>query len=188
MYEPEKWQTGDMEAFEALFRQHKELVLKTAMLITNNAEEAEDVLQEVFMNIWRKRHTFDNTKGKFTTWLYRITINQSINRYRRKKPVIVSIDETSCDPSSRFTQDLPEEALEINWEYKRLLEAIDLLDNNHRLVLILRYINDLSIKEIAEVLDIPVGTVKSRTHNALKALHRQMEEVKNINVLNEERQ
>lgn len=184
MHKLEKWQTGDMEAFEALFLQNKELVLKTAMLITNNAEEAEDVLQEVFMNIWRKRHTFDSIKGKFTTWLYRITINQSINRYRRKKPIIVSIGEINRDQSSAFPRDLPEEALEINWEYKKLMKAVDLLDNKHRLVLVLRYINDLSIKEVAEVLGIPVGTVKSRTYNALKSLHRQIETAKDIDVLN----
>lgn len=171
-----------MKAFEALFYQYKEMVFKTAMLIINNAEEAEDILQEVFMNIWRKRHAFDSTKGKFTTWLYKITVNQSISRYRKRKTVTISIEETGYDPPSDYHQDLPEKALEINWEHRKLIDAVDLLDNEHRLVLILRYINDLSVKEVADILDIPVGTVKSRTHNALKSLYRQIKVVKDINL------
>ncbi len=188
MHTLEKWQTGDIEAFEALFQQHKGLVLKTAMLIINNAEEAEDILQEVFMNIWRKRQAFDSTKGKFTTWLYRVAVNQSIDRYRKKKLATISIEGANYDPYSTYSKDQPDKALEINWEHKRLMEAIDILNNDHRVVLILRYLNDLSIKEVAEVLDIPVGTVKSRTHHALKSLYRQMTAVRDINGLDRGKQ
>ena len=175
MYQLEKWQTDDMEAFEALFHQYKELVLRTAMLITSNLQEAEDILQDVFMNVWRARHTFDSTKGKFTTWLYRITINQSISRCRQKRPNLMSLEGTEHDPVSVISSDSPEKSLEINWEYERLIEALNLLNNKHRIILILRYFNNLSISEIAQVLDIPVGTVKSRVFNALKTLRGQMD-------------
>ena len=174
VHQSEKWQSGDMKAFEVLFQQYKGLVLKTAMLIINNLEEAEDILQDVFMNVWEARNTFDSTKGKFTTWLYRITINQSISRYRKKQPAAISFEETSHNPTSIHSKYLPAKSLEINWEYERLMKAVDLLDNRHRIVLILRYFNDLPYKEIAKVLDIPVGTIKSRIYNALKSLRGQM--------------
>ena len=163
-----------MKAFEALFQQYKGLVLKTAMLIINNLEEAEDILQEVFMNIWESRSNFDSAKGKFTTWLYRITINQSISRYRKKQPVAISLEETNYNPTSMYSKYLPAKSLEINWEYERLMKAVNLLDDRHRIVLILRYFNDLPYNEIAKVLDIPVGTVKSRIYNVLKSLREQM--------------
>jgi len=89
----EKWQTGDMEAFEALFRQYEKLVFRTAYLITGSKEAAEDTLQEVFASVWTSRHTYDPNKGKLTTWLHRITVNQCSRGKARKVPAAVSLEE-----------------------------------------------------------------------------------------------
>ena len=148
-----------MKAFEALFQQYKGLVLKTAMLIANNLEEAEDIVQEVFMNVWESHSIFDSAKGKFTTWLYRITVNQSISRYRKKRHEAMSFRETNREATNMYYKDLPAKSLEINWEYEKLMQSVNLLDNRHRIVLILRYFNDLPYNEIARVLDIPVSTI-----------------------------
>lgn len=168
-----KWQTGDMSAFEALFQQYKGLVFKNAILMTGNREEAEDILQDVFMTVWKSRHTFNPTKGKFVTWLYRITVNQSIDRQRRKQPASLSLEETNLDLPNANYQESPEEAIASKLEHERLANAVNHLDGKHRPVLVLRYFNGLSYREIAEVLDIPLGTVKSRIHQALKSLRRQ---------------
>ena len=80
-----KWQSGDGDAFDELFHKYKWLVFKNALIITGNRNEAEDILQEVFIKVWKSRRTFNEEKGKFVSWLYRITINQSINRHRKKK-------------------------------------------------------------------------------------------------------
>jgi len=93
----ENWQQGDLNAFETLYRQYEKLVLRTAYLITGSKEAAEDALQEVFVSVWRSRHTYDPSKGKLTTWLHRITVNQCSRGKARKAPAAVSLEEKGGD-------------------------------------------------------------------------------------------
>jgi len=172
-YSIEKWQHGDVDAFETLYQQYEKLVFRTAYLITGSKEAAEDALQEVFVSVWRSRHTYDPDKGKLTTWLHRITVNQCSRGKARKAPSVISLEEKGIDlPEMKHSQ--PEDALISKMEYDRLLRAMDSLDTKHRSVLVLRYFNDLSYQEIAEALDIPLGTVKSRLNQSLKYLKEQM--------------
>lgn len=168
-----KWQKGDTKAFELLFLKFEDLVFRNAMLMTNNREQAEDVLQDVFISVWNARHSYNPKKAKFTTWLHKITMNRCIDSHRR---------EQSCQPCSEkeisdlsgVNGDLPEEALINKLEYERLMKSVSHLDEKHRPALILRYFNDLSYKDIANVLGIPLGTVKSRIHNAICLIREQM--------------
>ncbi len=170
----EPWQTGDMAAFEALFRQYERLVYRTAYLITGNRDTAEDALQEVFVSVWKSRHTYDPNKGKLTTWLHRITVNECSRRKSRKVSTAISLDEKGIDPPEIEHQSQPDDILINKQEYERLLKAMDSLDTKHRSILVLRYFNDLSYQEIAEALGIPLGTVKSRLNQSLKYLKEQM--------------
>jgi len=170
----EKWQSGDMVAFEALFRQHERLVFRTAYLITGDKEEAEDVLQEVFVSVWKSRHTFNPTRGKLTTWLHRITVNQCARKRRKKQLAFLSLEERRLDLPDTKRRELPEEVCVTKWEYERLMKALNSLGSKHRPVLVLRYFNDLSYDEIAQVLGIPLGTVKSRINQALRSLREQL--------------
>jgi RNA polymerase sigma factor (sigma-70 family) len=163
----EKWQSGDLAAFESLFRQYEKAVFSNAYLITGNREDAEDVLQEVFTSVWKSRHTFDPNKGKLSTWLHRITVNESL-RKRRKGPPTIPLDEFRL-PDSVARQD--ETAIE-HLEHERMIKVLNTLDNRLRAVLVLRYFNDLSYEEIAEVVGVPLGTVKSRINHGLKALRK----------------
>ena len=169
-----KWQSGDTAAFEALFRQYERLVYRTAYLITGSKEAAEDALQEVFVSVWRSRHTYDSNKGKLTTWLHRITVNQCSREKARKAPAVVSLEEKGIDLPETKHQSQPEDVLINKMEYDRLLKAMDALDTKHRSVLVLRYFNDLSYQEIAESLGIPLGTVKSRINHSLRCLKGQV--------------
>ena len=169
----EKWQHGDVNAFETLYRQYEKLVFRTAYLITGSKEAAEDALQEVFVSVWRSRHTYDPGKGKLTTWLHRITVNQCSKKKPGKTPATVSLEEKGVDlPEVKRSQ--PDDILVSKLEYDRLLRAMDKLDTKHRSVLVLRYFNDLSYQEIAEALEIPLGTVKSRLNQSLRYLREQM--------------
>ena len=170
----EKWQQGDMSAFEALFRQYEKLVFRTAYLITGSKEAAEDALQEVFVSVWKSRHTYDPNRGKLTTWLHRITVNQCSKEKARKAPVAVSLEEKGIDLPEMKPQSQPEDILVSKLEYERMLRAMDALDTKHRSILVLRYFNDLSYREIAEALEIPLGTVKSRLNQSLRYLKEQM--------------
>ncbi|MFC2070574.1 RNA polymerase sigma factor [Chloroflexota bacterium] len=170
----ENWQTGDTTAFEVLFRQYEKLVFKTAFLITGNRDTAEDALQEVFVSVWKSRHTYDPNKGKLTTWLYRITVNQCLRKKSAKLPTTVPLDEKRMELPEIKHRSQPEDVLITKTEYERLLKTMNTLDNRHRSVLVLRYFNDLSYREIAGALEIPLGTVKSRLNNGLRQLKEQM--------------
>ncbi|MFC1865361.1 RNA polymerase sigma factor [Chloroflexota bacterium] len=162
----EKWQQSDLLAFEELYQQHKRLVFKNALLITGSKDDAEDVIQDVFIAVWRYRETFDSTKAKFTTWLHRITVNES-TRKRKKNNDFTFFDELDFpDVSGRQ----PEEILVTKTEYESLLKMLNELDKKHRSVVVLKYFNDLSYSDIAEILNIPLGTVKSRLNHALTCL------------------
>ncbi len=170
----EPWQKGDMSAFESLFRQYERLVYRTAYLITGNRDTAEDALQEVFVSVWKSRHTYDPDKGRLTTWLHRITVNQCSGKKARKMPAPVSLEEKGIDLPEIEHQSQPDDILINKEEYERLLRAMESLDTRHRSILVLRYFNDLSYQEIAEALGIPLGTVKSRINQSLKYLKAQM--------------
>jgi len=170
----EKLQAGDISAFEAIFQDYQRMVFKTAYLMTGRKEEAEDILQEVFVSVWRSRNTFNPKKGKLITWIYRITVNQCLSRRRKKKPAILSLEEKSIDLPDMKPGEQLEEVLVTRLEYERLMKAMNALDSKHRSVLILRYFNDLSYDEIAQIIGVPLGTVKSRISQALRSLRAQM--------------
>jgi RNA polymerase sigma factor (sigma-70 family) len=165
----EKWQTGDTSAFEALYNQYKLLVFKTAFLITGQKEEAEDILQEVFVSVWKSRDTYNPAKGKLTTWLHAITVNHCSTHKRKNKPAL-SLDEVMPVLSEINSPDDPEQTAMNKQEYEALINMMNRLDARHRIVLVLRYFNELSYDEIAHVAGIPLGTVKSRINHALKYL------------------
>jgi len=169
----EKWQSGDVGAFEALFRQYKKLVFRTAYLITGDAETAKDVMQEVFVSVWKSRHTFNPEKGKLTTWLHRITVNRCSKR-RSQKPPLLSLEQAENKGLLLQSDDIPAEAMISSEEYACLMKALAALDTKHRSVVVLRYFNELSVEEIAKVAEIPLGTVKSRLHYALKSLRQEL--------------
>jgi RNA polymerase sigma-70 factor (ECF subfamily) len=170
----EALRAGDVSAFEAVFQDYRKMVFKTAYLMTGRKEEAEDILQEVFVSVWRSRNTFNPEKGKLTTWIYRITVNQCLSRRRRKKLSLLSLEEKNINLPDTKPAKQPEEILVTRLEYERLVKAMNVLDSRHRSVLILRYFNDLSYDEIAQVVGIPLGTVKSRVSQALRSLRTQM--------------
>ncbi len=167
----QQWRSGDANAFEALFRQYEKLVFRTAYLITGDAEKSKDVMQEVFVAVWKWRHTFDPSRGQFTTWLHRITVNKCSKKRTKHQLAFLSLEEAESkgfQPESNV--ELPEDLMISMEEYSKLMKALSALDTNHRSVVVLRYFNELSCEEIARIADISLGTVKSRLHYALKSL------------------
>jgi len=160
-------QAGDGEAFASLFEQYKNLVYKTAYLVLDDTGEAEDALQEVFLRVHKSLSSFDPHKGAFTTWLHRITFNYCLNH--RHKRHHSSLEDVSPTPATDFpgAQMAEEDAM---------LQATHSLSDKQKAVVILRYYWDLPYAEIAQVLDIPLGTVKSRLDLALKTLRKIIEE------------
>lgn len=161
---------GGEDAFAAVFHQYKNLVFRTAFLLLNSEQDAEDALQEIFLRVYKALPTFDSAKGAFTTWIYRITVNYCLSRRRRHRPPLLALDAVGA---RAFTD--PVGFAEHAENKGTVLQAIAGLSDKLRTVLILRYYLDLSYKEIAEILDIPEGTVKSRLDRALNILRRELE-------------
>jgi RNA polymerase sigma-70 factor (ECF subfamily) len=162
-------QNGDREAFATLFEQYKNLVYKTAYLMLGERNEAEDALQEVFVQVYKSLPRFDPRKAAFTTWLHRVTFNHCLNHRRRKHPFTLPLEDVSPALKIEFPgAELAEEEV--------LQQAIGKLTDKQRAVVILRHFWDLPYAEIAQILDVPLGTVKSRIDLALKTLRKTLEE------------
>jgi RNA polymerase sigma-70 factor, ECF subfamily len=160
-------QAGYGEAFASLFEQYKNLVYKTAYLVLDDTGEAEDALQEVFLLVHKSLSSFDPHKGAFTTWLYRITMNYCLSHRRKRHHSSLE------DVSPPLATDFPGSRLA---EEDALWQATRSLSDKQQAVVILRYYWELPYAEVAQVLDIPLGTVKSRLDLALKTLRKVIEE------------
>ncbi len=173
----------DERAFRELVEQHRDRVYNITYRMLGNRAEAEDVAQEVFITVFKTIETF-REESKFSTWLYRVTVNHCKNRIkylaRRHDRDRDELDENSAGANgaimgSPMRSAQPDRALEGIQMEGILKEAIESLDEEHRIVVVLRDIEDLSIEEICEITDVPDGTVKSRLHRARLALRKKLQ-------------
>lgn len=173
----------DERAFRELLELHRDRVFNITFRMLGNRAEAEDVAQEVFITVFKTVDQF-REQSKFSTWLYRVAVNHCKNRIkylaRRHDRDRDELDETSqqangaiAGPPVRMPQ--PDRALEGAQMERLLQEAIGTLDDDHRIVVVLRDIEDLSIEEICDITGLPDGTVKSRLHRARLALRKKLQ-------------
>ena len=181
-----KIKSGDMEAFSKLVSLYEKKAVNFARRLLTTQEEAEDATQEAFLKVFDKIHTF-REDSSFSTWFYTVLNNICLDalRKRSRRASTVSInqaDETGDEYELDIedTTDGPYETLQKN-EAKRLLEnALTKLSAEHRAVIILRDINGFEYEEIAQILKISTGTVKSRISRARLALRKILEEHKEL--------
>jgi RNA polymerase sigma-70 factor (ECF subfamily) len=161
---------GDkLEALGALYDRHSRLVYRTALVVTGDPEAASDLLQDVFLRLYRFADRVDPERP-LEPWLYRVTANQSYTWVKRHQRWTHPLEEIT-EWLSSGVKNSPQYITEQDDESKRIQVAIAKLSLPQRVVVVMYYINDLSLHEIAEILAIPEGTVKSRLHygrNALK--------------------
>jgi len=154
---------GDPEAFEALYRRYRDWVYRLAWRFTGNRADALDVLQETFTYLLGKFPGFELTAA-MTTFLYPVVRHVSI-RILSKSSRFTSEEQVLDEPAAP-------ESEETEHYRSELAAVLIVLPDEQREVLLMRFVDDMSLKEIAAALDVPVGTVKSRLHNALQALRR----------------
>jgi len=169
---------GDMSAFEELVDRYKRPVFSIVYRMIGQYQEAEDITQEVFINVYEKLYQFDSNK-KFGPWIYRIATNASISALRKKKKVItLDFDETFGKAyEDYYTADSGDPQLMFEREELKIFtdKAINELPENYRVVIILRYQKDLNNQEIAEVLGVSKENIEVRVHRARKALRKIVE-------------
>ena len=171
----ERAKQGDKAALSELVNRYSERIYNLALRIMRNKEDAEDVLQETFLAVVEKLHTFDG-RSSFFTWIYRIATNASLMRLRKKKLVfqdLVDNDDFQETVESRVFIDWSQDpSLNVyDEEVKRKIdEAVNKLSDIYRSVFILRDIGGLSIKETSEILGITEENVKIRLRRARQYL------------------
>lgn len=176
----ERLRNRDELAFNEVVGLYQARVYNLVYRMLGNREEARDVAQEVFITVFKAIHLFRG-ESKFSTWLYRIATNHCKNRlkYLGRRAVFpkTTLDELSerdqlesASMSTSGTIERPDRLIE-GREVERLLqEALEELDEDHRLLIVLRDVQNLSYQEIAEITQLAEGTVKSRLHRARAAL------------------
>ena len=167
---------GNARSFGELVRKYQDRLFNTMFQIVGSREEAEDVVQDSFVQAFIKLNSFQGARA-FYTWLYRIAFNVSVSRRRRKRPD-VSIDAirevTGNDPIS--VADSPTARLEREESVEQVQRALDRLNEEHRSILILREMEGFCYEEISNVLNMPIGTVRSRLHRARIQLREELKE------------
>lgn len=179
-------QQGDMAAFARLVVKYQDRIYNTCWRLCGNVEDARDLTQDAFLRALQAIGTFQSRAG-FYTWLFRIAVNLSIaHRRKNRHAVTLSLHDgdgtrlidSQASELVRRTGPMrshdPAVALETREAHRVLLQVLDELDDEHRTVLILRDVESFDYQEIAEILDVPAGTVKSRLHRARMALREKL--------------
>jgi len=164
--------TGDQGAIEELYRRHSRLLLAQLQFMVGQPTLAEEILQDTMLAVWKGARTFRGG-SRVRTWLLGIARRQARDRMRRQRPVPMADADLAQRPSPNPG---PEAIAVERAEGRRMVAALSTLTPAHREVLGLVFGADLSLAEVARVLEVPVGTVKSRLHAARAALGRTMNE------------
>lgn len=160
--------SGQREAFGILVSRYQARLYNAVIRLLDNADDAADVVQDAFLNAFQSLRSFKGD-AEFFTWLYRIAFNTAIS-LRRKKRATVSLDsggaEGGIDPDDPSEYIKPGSALQRNEEETQLQDAMNRLSIEHREVLVLKDIEGMKYEDIAAILGVPIGTIRSRLHRA----------------------
>ena len=171
---------GDQRAYRDLVRRYQRPVFSVVMRVVRRAEDAEDLTQETFVRMFRALERYD-TERPFTAWLFTIASRLAIDHLRRRRIQTVSLTVGEAGSSEEHTLDVedpglkPDEITSNAEEEKHASHLIDSLPEHYRIVVLLRHQQDLSYDEIAEALNLPLGTVKARIHRARALLRDRIE-------------
>lgn len=176
----ERIRAGDMAAYNVMVIRHYDRIFSRVLQLLNNKQDAEEVTQDAFI---RAHRGLENFRGdaSFSTWLYQIATNLAHNRYwywfRRKRDQSISLDQPQCEDGSLTLENVmpcadenPAEAVVTQEFVDRVSACMQYLNDKHKEVLILRNVKNLTYDEIAQQLEISVGTVKSRIARARESL------------------
>jgi len=174
-------QEGNQQAFRWLVETHQRMVVNTCLGIVHNRDDAEDLAQEVFLEVFRSSANFRGD-SRITTWLYRIAVNRSLNfvRNNKRRKFFQSIEDSFTggrhqgNEISESHTDRADGAIIARQRAEMLHQAIDQLPQNQRVAFTLNKYEDLSYQEIAEVMEMSLSSVESLIHRAKKNLQKQL--------------
>jgi RNA polymerase sigma-70 factor, ECF subfamily len=176
----ERVKSGDLDAFSAIVDKYQNRIYSAVLNYVYNSEDAYDITQDAFVKAYSNLNRF-NSSSAFYTWLYRIAINTAIDALRKRKSRPVEsleddkITQTGFEPVGTDIADDPERSLANRELARHLQAAIGSLSNKLRSVIVLHDVEGLSQEEVAQIIGVPVGTVKSRVSRARAEIRRHLE-------------
>lgn len=170
MQEDNRWiqqvLAGDKQAYAHLINKYKNPLYATILRMTKNPHDAQDLVQEAFIKVYEQLGKYDAT-GSFASWMYRVAINHCMDEFRKKRYKIRQIE---IEEGSIVSVDTPELIFFKNEESRRLERLVATLPEDERIIILLRYVNELSYQEISELVDAPLATVRNKLHRAKKKM------------------
>ena len=168
----EEWQwiqevlSGNKQAYAHIINKYKNQLYATILRMTRNPQNAQDLVQEAFIKVYQQLGKYDN-KGSFSKWMYRVAINHCMDEFRKKSYKMKSVEineEKVVNPNHPEVIFLKKEK---NRQLERLIAA---LPEDERMIILLRYVNELSYSEISELSELPVSSVRNKLHRAKKKM------------------
>jgi len=163
----ERIKDGEVDLFEILVKRYQERLINYIYRMINHRETAMELCQDVFLKVFKSLKQYD-PEFKFTTWVHRIASNATIDWIRKKRVLTYSMESSVDEDAPSLEQQLksnaltPHEQLEMSQLKDRIMDAIDSLPLIYKELIILRHMNHLSYEEIAQAVELPLGTVKNR--------------------------
>jgi RNA polymerase sigma-70 factor (ECF subfamily) len=171
---------GDRRAYGALLRRYQDPVFNYCKRMIRDPGQAEDIAQESFVRTFTRLERYDE-RYSFSAWIFKIATNLCIDHLRRAKRIAYSLDQDIQDQDGAYRREMrasgpdPTEQAEAHEQLRLLNDAVAELPEHYRAILLLRHQEDLSYDEIAEVLDLPIGTVKIRIHRARERVKKRLD-------------
>jgi RNA polymerase sigma-70 factor (ECF subfamily) len=162
-------------ALSKLYDRYSRTVYGVGLKILGDRSTAEELVQDVFLKVWRSSRTFDASRSSFSTWLYRVTRSAAIDLYRKRAHKVHPVPNGGLHVAAArdFSED-PQKMVDESWLSWRVSRALEALDAPHREVIELAYFGGLSQREISKRTGMPLGTVKSRTRSAFERLREEL--------------
>lgn len=170
---------GNQAVFGDIVASFEQRIFQHCFRMLGNRHDAEDAAQEAFIRAYVNIHRYDD-KRKFTTWLYRIATNLAIDRMRKRKPdYYLDADIKGAEGLDMYSnlaidEKLPEEQVIELEQDEYIHKEISALPPKYRFVIMLRYLEEFSLKDISQIMDLPLGTVKTRLHRGREVLRKKM--------------
>lgn len=166
--------SGNKQAYAQIINKYKNPLYATILRMTGNQQDAADLVQEAFIKIYRQLEKFDG-KGSFSSWLYRVAINHCMDEFRKKSYKIKQVEINEADLLDAHHPEVIFLKKEKNRQLEKLISG---LPEDERMILLLRYVNEQSYKEISEFMDLSLATVRNKLHRAKKKLREMIKEEK----------
>jgi RNA polymerase sigma factor (sigma-70 family) len=170
---------GDQKAYKALFEMYRQAIFHITVKIVRNPDEANDLVQETFIKAFGSLKTYDHNY-RFSTWLYKIAANSSIDFLRKRKIDALSLDKPIATSDGDVQMEIPDNTYNPEHDLRNrersggIEDAIESLPEKYKEVIVLRHKEDRSYEEIASMLKVPVGTVKARIFRARELLKKKL--------------